>query len=181
MKKLIYEHAFDFDIDVEVRPYSKYVAASEMYGIPIPDGDLMPETKDELPTDQMIADYEDFIEAIEDLLQDHYGLILVYKSKSEDYSKYYNFLACDKDGVVLFRFRLRLRVSTHDAHRTKQSQKHKKEEEHSEKLLELLDGRPLPKAYPKTVIVNRKTFTSYEEAFVTIDNDVKRWINVMIR
>lgn len=29
MKKLIYGHAFDFDIDVEVRSYSKYVAASD--------------------------------------------------------------------------------------------------------------------------------------------------------
>ena len=108
-------------------------------------------------------------------------MILVYKSKSEDYSKYYNFLACDTNGNVLFKFRLRFRVSTHTAHRTKQSQKHKKEEETSETLLKLLNGRPLPKSYPKTVIVNRKTFTSYEEAFVTIDNDVKNWIEVMTR
>ena len=64
MKKMIKDNIFEFNIDVEIGPYSPYIAASEMYGIHIPNGELMPDVKDELPTEQMVADYEDFIEAI---------------------------------------------------------------------------------------------------------------------
>lgn len=181
MEKFISDDVYVFNIDCIIDPYAPYIAASELHGIHIPDGELMSGIRGDIPSEQMVADYEDFIEAVEDLLQDYYGLILVYKSKSVDYSKYYNFLACDESGNALFRIRLRLRISNHNPRRSKESQKHKKEEKESEKLLNLLNGRPMPKAYPKSIIVNSTEFNSYEEAFKYIDSEVVRWIDVMTK
>lgn len=174
-----------FEITVNIAP--KYntgeIAAATHKGIEIPDGEVISGLKNAIITDQIENDYNTFIESVEDLLTEYYGLILIYQSKSANYSHYYSFLAKDKEsGKVYFRFRLRLRISNHPAVRSKASQKHKSEETNTEKYKELTQRIAKdPRPYTKSIVVNKEIYNSYEEAFVDIDEQVSNWIEIMMK
>ena len=161
-----------FNIEVILYPrvssIEQGVAASTYRGRNIPDGPLMPADKNIKVSEQQIIDYETFIQDIEDMLQEHHELKLVYQNKSEDYSNYYSFLAMDNKGNTLFRFRLRLRVSTHDPRRSSAQKAQIAEEEKA--VNEYLKGKKKkPDKMTKIIVVNDETeYDSYLDAFVDI-------------
>lgn len=179
------EFPIDFNIEVVLFPKNRTgiipVAASEYKGYQIPDGPLMPADKNAKISQQQIIDYETFIEDIEDMLKEHHDLKLVYQNKSEDYSNYYSFLALDDAGNLLFRFRLRLRVSTHDPRRSSAQKAQIAEEEKA--VSEYLKGRKKkPDKMTKIIVVNDESeYDSYFDAFVDICDIVDDAIEKMRR
>lgn len=175
----------DFNIEVILFPKDKTtvmpVAAAEYMGYQIPEGPLMPADKNVKISQQQIIDYETFIEDIEDMLKEHHELKLVYQNKSEDYSNYYSFLALDDAGNLLFRFRLRLRVSTHDPRRSSAQKAQIAEEEKA--VSEYLNGRKKkPDKMTKIIVVNDESeYDSYLDAFVDICDIVEDAIEKMRR
>ena len=173
----------EFDIDITIIPkYTTEEIKSAMYkGFEIPDGEVISGIKGAIITDQIESDYNAFIESVEDLLKEYYNLKLFYENSSPDYSHYYSFLAQNKvTNEVYFKFRLRLRISNHDPHRSKQSQQHKKEETQTEEYKRLTkDISKDPKPYTKNIVVNKEIYDSYEDAFIDIDEKVEGWIEKM--
>lgn len=175
----------EFEICVDIIPkYTTQEVMAAMYkGYNIPDGEVISGLRSAIITDKIEIDYEAFIESLEDLLTEYYGLELFYKNRSDDYSHYYSFLAKDKDsGKIYFKLRLRLRISNHDPHRSDASQKHKKEETETERYKELTkDAAKDPKPYTKVITVNKEQFSNYEEAFIALDNEIAKWVEIMKR
>lgn len=173
----------EFDIEVNIIPkYTTDEIKSAMYkGFEIPDGEVISGIKNAIITDQIEADYNAFIESVEDLLMEYYGLELFYENVSPDYSHYYSFLAKDKaTGEVYFRFRLRFRISNHPAHKSGASQKHKREETKTDRYKELTkDISKDPRPYSKSITVNKELYSSYEAAFIDIDKQVEEWVTTM--
>ena len=145
------------------------VAAATYRGFSVPDGPVIDGTKGVVLSAQVIADYEAFIVSIEDLCTEYYGLKIIYQNASEDYSHYYSFLATDDEGNVKLKFRLRLRVSNHPAHRSKLSQKHKKEETQSPEYKKYVVGKP-PQPLFRQILVNNQEYSNYVQAFADICN-----------
>ena len=117
-------------------------------------------------TDEMVSDFEDFMEAVELFCEENCGLVGVYKNVSDDHSHYYNYLAkADNDNIIID-FKLKLRITNHNAKRTKQQKHNKKSENNSKVLNNLLTVDEIKnlKTIPKTFIVNNKKFNSYVEA-----------------
>ena len=50
----------------------------------------------------MIDDFESFMETVESICEENYGLIGVYKNVSDDHSHYYNYLATDGEGNTTY-------------------------------------------------------------------------------
>ena len=171
---------FDMVVDV-IFDNNPYIAAATYKGLYVPDGELISGDKDaELPA-EVVADYNAFVVSVEDLCIDYYGLELTYLNFSEDLSNYYNFIAKDQNGNPVLKFRLRLRVSNHPAHRTKSRQHNKKEEETSEELLRFTKGKELKK-YTIDFVVNNKTkYESYLDAFIELDNRIARAVEVLTK
>ena len=176
---MISENILNFDIEVLIDQDTSIL--SSMYkGIQIPDGEVIPGQKDAIISEQVLADYDSFVESIEDLLIDVYNLELTYYDNSENNSNYYNFLAKDKSGIVKIKIRLRLRISNHKAHRSEMSQKHKSEELNSPELIKYTNKRStIP--YAKNVIVNDESYNSYLDAVIDIDEKIQHWVDVMTR
>lgn len=159
------------------------VAASEhLPKNPLPSGPVISKDRNRI-TQRMIDDFESFMDNIEWLCEETYGLIGTYKNVSEDHSHYYNYLAADEDGNIIVKFRLRLRISNHKAKRTEQQQRNKKEETESARLKELLTDEQIKKlrSYAKLITVNDEEYSSYEDAFDDIDNIVGDAVEVMTR
>lgn len=160
------------------------VVASKYEGYSIPDGSLMPGNKDAEISEQEKADYNAFIETVEDLLTDHCDLEIVYQDQPTEYSHYYSFFAKDGD-KVLFKFRVRLRLSNQGPHRTNAQQANKAKEK--KQVQQWLDGRPdydgkvSPTPLTYVIIINDQNtkFHDYTEAFMYIYNEVERWIKIM--
>lgn len=129
----------------------------------------------------MINDFEAFVEDAEDLCEHRHDLILTYKNVSDYNSHYYNYLATDKEGNVIAKIRLRLRIADHDPKRSKEQKQHKKEELDSGKLNELLTKEQIKDltSYTKIITVNDSKYDSYEEAFSDVYNILERAVNVM--
>lgn len=173
----------DFNIEVILYPNGTTatmpVAAAEYKGYQIPEGSFMPADKKVKPSEQQIIDYRTFIQDIESMLSDHHELQLIYKNKSANYSNYYSFLALNDKGEPVFRFRLRLRVSTHDPHRTKEQQKEEVKEEKA--VARYLNGKK-PQKMTKIIIVNDESeYIDYLDAFVAICDVVDHAVEVMRR
>lgn len=181
IKNTTIKFPYEFDIEVVVELDSEYVAASEYKEFHLPDGPLISSDRTKVVTDQMEQDYEDFIEAVTSLLEDRYHMLVVIHDSYPDYSNYYNVLARDSDGNLLFKFRLKLRISTHKAKRSHGSQKHKKDETKVPEWNEVLNGKPMPEIYPKTIFVNSEQFETYEQAFMRIEDVVEHCLEVMTR
>lgn len=166
---------FTVDVVYSFDLSSGEIAASDYTG---PRGPVIHGDKGAYIDEQEEADYWAFIETIEDLLEEHHELKLIYKSQSEDYSKYYSFLAKDARGDTLFRFRLRLRVSNHTPHSTKQQKANKAAEK---KAIEpYLNGKK-PETLTKIIIVNDKKYSDYLDAYMYIRDEVDKWIKIMQR
>lgn len=185
--KVLKNNTFPYDFNIEVILYPKIfsgeqgVAASTYRGYEIPDGEMMPANKKIKPSAQQIIDYNTFIKDVEDMLEDHHELKLVYQNKSEDYSNYYSFFALDNKGNTLFRFRLRLRVSTHNLKRSSEQKKNIAKEEAVVREL-LKDTNKKPIKMTKIIIVNDNSeYDSYFDAFVDICDIVDDAIEKMRR
>lgn len=173
---------FDIEYIVEIvypeGNENKQIAAVSYKGIEIPDGELLPAEKDVLIDSQVLADYHSFIECIEDLIIDVYELEIYYRNDSPYNSFYFGVLAKNSDETIILDFDLTLRVSTHDAHRTKESQHYKKEKKAALKKI-AHTKKPTPITY--SVIVNREEFDNYLDAFVAIDDKIKHAVEMMER
>lgn len=185
MKKLI-KPTLPIEFNIEVILYPKTVdnqsnvAAATYRGYEIPDGPLMPADKNIQVSEQQIIDYETFIEDVEDMLKERHELKLIYENKSKDYSNYYTFLAVDENGNPYFRFRLRLRVSTHDPRRSSAQKAEIAKEEQA--VEEYLKGKKKPNKMTKIIVVNDESeYDSYLDAFVDICNIVDKAIEKMRR
>ena len=154
---------------------SSNIAASEYVG---PRGPVISGDKGAIIDEQEEADYWAFIETIEDLLEGHHELQLIYKSQSEDYSKYYSFLAKDDAGNVLFNFRLRLRISNHAPHSTQHQKANKAAEKRA--VAPYLKGHK-PDILTKIIVVNNHKYTDYLDAYMYIKKEVDRWVKIMQR
>ena len=175
----------EFDINVEIIP--KYTAeemksAMNNRGEP-PDVEVISGLKAAIITYKIEPDYEAFIESVEDLLTEYYGLELFYMHKPDGHSKYYSFLAKDKtSSKVYFEFRLRLDILNHPANRTGAFQKHNIEAADTERNMELTeDVSKDPRPYSIRVTVNNAQFDSYETAFVDTDEKIMKWIEEISR
>lgn len=127
-------------------------------------------------SDQEIADYESFVETIEDLLVEYYDFEIVYSSESKYLSHYYVLLAKDNDGNIIFKFRLKLRVSNHLAKRTPNQKKRKAEERKA--VSSYLKGKKV-KPMNKDMIVNNTKYSSYYDAYVHIDDEIQKALKIM--
>lgn len=154
------------------------IAASTYKGFDIPEGPLLPADKDAAIDTQALDDYHSFVESVEGLLTQYYGLELYYKNDSEYNSFYYGMLAKNADGSILFDFDFTLRVSTHPAKRSKESQKAKKEQE--AQLKQITNG-DLTRPLRLSVVVNDKRFKDYMSAYLFIDKQVQSKIAIMKR
>ena len=155
------------------------VAAATYKGHEIPEGKLPPADKDAIVNSQVWSDYQSFIETVEDFLE-YYNLDIYYKNNSDYNSFYWSALAKDDNGNDLFDFTIRLRVSTHPAHRTKQSQQNKKQEkEELAKLAKKKRVNPLP----IIITINDKStkFENYMDAIVYIDTALEHALDIMTR
>lgn len=149
---------------------------------PLPSGSVISKDKERI-TQRMIDDFDSFMDNIESLCEEIYGLIGTYKNVSDDHSYYYNYLATDEEGNIIVRFRLRLRISNHRAKRTEQQQRNKKEELESARLKELLTDSQIKNltSYAKLITVNDAEYDSYEDAFDDIDQIIGNAVEVMTR
>lgn len=185
MKKLL-RTTSPIKFDIEVILYPKFadnssgIAASTYRGYDLPDGALMPADKNIKISEQQIIDYETFIADVEDMLKNKHELKLIYQNKSADYSNYYTFLAVDNMGNPYFRFRLRLRVSTHDPRRSSAQKLEIAKEEKA--VQEYLKGRKKPDKMTKIIVVNDESeYDNYLDAFVDICDIVDTAIEKMQR
>lgn len=168
-----------FNIDLTSDTADGSVAAATYRGIDIPEGKLPPADKNAIMNSQVYRDYRSFIDAVEEMLID-YNFNIYYRNESEYDSFYWSGLAKDDNGNNLVDFTVRLRVSTHDAHRTKESQQNKKEEK---RLLKKLSGGRRVTPLPINVVVNDEStdFKSYLDAIVYIDERIERAYEIMTR
>lgn len=165
--------------DVQIDDNSNDVAAATYKGHEIPEGELPPADKNAVVDSQVWQDYQDVIEVIEDLIEDH-NLNIYYTNESDYHSFYWSALAKDSKGNSLMRFTVRIRVSTHDAHRTKESQENKKKERSA--LRKLTEGKRVT-PMPITVVVNNesKQFQSYMDVVVYVDEKLDHALKIMTR
>lgn len=166
---------FTVDVIYSLKEDTSAIAASAYTG---PRGPVISGDKNAEIDAQEEADYWAFIETIEDLLEEHHELKLVYKSQSEDFSKYYSFLAQDALGNTLFKFRLRLRISNHVSHSTKRQKANKAAERKA--VAPYLNGKK-PETLTKIVVVNNNKYNDYLDAYMYIREEVARWIKIMQR
>ena len=167
---------FDIEIILDVYPYGDLIAASEYKGYMFPDGELPPAGDDVEWSEQITADYNDFLETLEDLLTDYYGFHVYYHNLSKDHSKYLGMLAKDDKGKLILNFNFTFRVSNHDPHRSKESQYNKKKAK--QELAKITKGKRL-KPTNLCVIVNKEEFDSYDEAIAHIDRKVEYKLKFM--
>lgn len=175
--------SFDIVIDIIPKYTTEEVKAAMYKGFEIPDGEVISGIKGAIITDQILSDYNAFIESVEDLLMEYYGLKVFYTNQSDGHSQYYSFFAKDKNtGKIYFKFKLRLRISNHDPHRSKESQAHKKEDTKTDDYKKLMKGiKKDPRPYTQSIVANKEKYDSYETAFIEIDKNIEHWIDVMTK
>ena len=158
------------------------IAAATYKGLEIPEGSLMPSEKDAVIDSQTYANYASFVEAIVSLIEDTYGLTIYYENGSPYDSFYYGALATNSDGSFILKFTSSFRISNHEAHRSKESQDHKKEEREALKnIINVRDNNKLPRVLPVSIIVNDKTYDCYLDAIVDADRLIEHAVSIMNR
>ncbi len=168
----------NIEVEIEIPHPEGQVAAATYKGFNVPEGKLLPAEKDAIFDSQALEDYRAFIDSIEDLITDYYELNVFYKNNSPDNSFYFGMLAKDNNGNLLLDFDFTLRISTHPAHRTDQSQKHKKEKDAA--LAELTKGKKT-KPLRKYILVNDKQYDDYIEAYLAVDKMIESQVEIMKR
>ena len=131
-------------------------ASYDLSNLNLPNGEVISKHMNRI-TDEMVTDFEDFMEAVEIFCEENCELFGVYRNISDDHSHYYNYLATDGNDNIIVDFKLILRISNHRASRT---------ENDSEVLNDNLtvDEIKKLKTIPKDFIVNDEKFNSYVEA-----------------
>lgn len=148
-------------VEVEFSEDSKSIAASydsERFK----DSELPPAAKDALIDSQVLADYHAFVETLEDLITDYFGLQIYYKNDSPYNSFYFGVLAVDDEGNYILDCEAAIRISTHDTHRTPESEKHKVDQKNE--LKKLTKGKRL-QPVRRNIIINDHEFENYDEAY----------------
>ena len=175
-----YQSNLHFDVVVEIEYFddNDEIAASTYKGFYIPDGPVIPGLPEAVVDSKAVQDYSDFIESVQALITDYYKLKIYYKNTSKDYSNYFGILAKNKDGSIIIDFDFTLRISNHNAKRSKQSQKHKKEKN---KLLEDLTQGKTTKPIRKSIIVNNKEYSTYMQAYLVIDETIEEVATNMLK
>ena len=187
MKRYVYarEDNIDFNVDVVfdvALDYASSIAAASYKGFDIPDRPLMSSEKDAILDSQAYADYESFIESVKGIMTDYYGLKIYYENISPYGSFYYGALATNSDDSFILKFRVTFRISTHGAHRSDESQRHKKDEEAAvKKFTSISQNKRLPRVISKSIIVNDKEFESYFHAIEAVDTIIEDAVEVMER
>lgn len=169
-----------FNVELYTEEDRNQLAAATYKGVEVPEGDLPPADKKIIMNSQVYSDYISFIKSVEDLLTDYYDLTIYYKNESEYDSFYWGGLAKSDDGTFMLDFEVTLRVATHPAHRTKESQKEKKIQKQE---LAKVAGKKRVKTIRIDLVVNDESedFNSYIEAFAALDEKVERAVKVMTR
>lgn len=169
-----------FEVELMPDETGGQVAAATYEGIEIPEGELPPADKDVIMNSQVYSDYIAFIESVEDILVDYYELNIYYKNKSDYDSFYWGCLAKDDNGNLLFDFEVTLRVSTHPAHRTKESQNKKKVQKQE---LAKISSKKRVKNIRIDVVVNNESvdFDSYLDAIEYLDKRLEKAVEIMKR
>ena len=187
MKRYVYAKEDNVDLNIDVvfdvsLNYADGVAAATYKGFNVPDGPLMPSEKDAVIDSQAYADYESFIESVKSIITDYYGLKIYYENISPYGSFYYGALATNSDNSFILKFRVIFRISTHNAHRSDESQRHKKDEEAAvKKFTSISQNKRLPRVISKSIIVNDKEFESYFHAIEAVDTIIEDAVEVMER
>ena len=165
--------------DIELVDDTSTIAAVSYKGHIIPEGELPPADKNAIVNSQIWSDYQSFIEAVEDIIED-YDLDVYYKNNSDYSSFYWSALAKDSSGKDILDFTVRMRVSTHPAHKTKQSQENKKAEKAE---LAKIAGKKRVAPLPIIVVVNDESeeFMSYLDAIAYLDMAIAHAVEIMIR
>ena len=187
MKRYIHPITINIDVFVDhlllhVDDFSKITATIDRSEYNLPSRPIIVKDRNRVEG-WMINDFEAFVEDVEDLCEHRHGLILTYKNVSDYNSHYYNYLATDKEGNIITKIRLRLRIADHDPKRSKEQKKHKKEELNSERLNELLTKEQISDltTYTKIITVNDSIYDSYEDAFDDVNKILKHAVEVMRR
>lgn len=185
MKRYIHSDSINslehIDIVVEIEYFyngTDRIAASEYKGFYVPDGPIISGLPDAVLGSQALQDYADFIESVQDLMTDYYGLHIYYKNESKDHSFYFGSVIKDDAGNVIADFDFTLRVSNHDAHRSNESQHNKKERQ--SKLSEVTHGKKT-RPITRSIVVNDEKCKDYFEAYEKVDEVVSRAVEVMSR
>lgn len=165
-------------VEIEIPTSPTQVAAGTRTGQELPKGELLPSEKDVLISSQALEDYHSFIESVEDLISDYYGLDIYYKNDLPDNSWYFGFIAKNSDGTPVIDFEATIRVSNHPSHRSPESQANKQKQKAA--LKEYVGDIKL-KPIRKTILVNKDQFASYEEAYDAVDQLVEGVNKVLTR
>lgn len=178
-----------FILDIEVTTYSPILTSDSESEIAasseapnLPKRPVISKDKNKIKQ-WMIDDFASFVESVESLCEQKYKLVGTYKNASKDNSYYYNYLAQDDAGNIIIDCRLRLRISNHDAHSTKEQQHNKKSELNSERLHELLTQQQIDKLtpYAKVIVINDEIFDDYDEAYFHVVDVIDHAVKVMKR
>ena len=167
---------FDMEIVLDVYPYGDLIAAAEYKGYIISCRRQFTIRKYVEWSEQITADYNAFLETLEDLLTDYYELHVYYHNLSKDHSKYLGMLAQDDEGKLILKFNFIFRVSNHDPHKSKESQYNKKKAK--QELAKITKGKKL-RPTNLCVIVNNEEFDSYDDAVAYIDHNVEYKLKFM--
>ena len=179
MKRFVPSQPTHIVVDVEIEYYDPLpIAASEYKGFKIPDGPLISGIPGAIINSQAVADFDAFLESVEGLCTEYYGLEIYYKNMSATHSCYFGMLAKDGNGNILLDFDFNLRISNHDPHRSDASQKHKKERQAA--LDRIAQGKK-PRPITKIITVNAEEMDSYDEAYLAIDNIIEHTVSIMKR
>ena len=170
--EVVFEIGFEDDVEIAASTSGTYK------GVPVPNSELPSGLKDALNNSQVIADYMSFIESITELMEDYYNLKVYYTNTSDYLSGYFGALAKDDKGNFVLDVDISLRVSTHDPHRTEDSQKHKKERLKARK--DLVDDVKL-KPFTRDIRVNKETCRDYTEAYEKVDEAIVRAVEYSTR
>ena len=185
MKKYIKNNVYVIDVEVTAYhplfSFMEDIAASrDLSKYEIPTGPVIAKDKKRI-TDRMEIEFESCMITVEDFCQENLGLIGTYKNVSQDNSYYYNYLATDEDHNIIIDYRMRLRISNHPASSTPEQRQHKKNEEKSPKLNDLLTYEQIKKLrkYYVNIIVNDETFDTWGKAINGILDDIEAAVEVM--
>ena len=166
-------------LDVDTSDF-KIASTIDLSKYKLPKGRVIAKEKHRI-TQRMIEEFEEFMEFVEDYCEYTCKLIGTYKNVSNDHSHYYNYLATTDSGEIIIDYRLRLRISNHEPHSTKQQKANKKKELESEILHKLFDEQEIGKltSYPKIITINDEKYKDYKEAMEEVVEIIDEAVKVM--
>lgn len=165
-------------VEVEFLNTSESVAASYS-SERFKNSELPPAEKDALMNSQVFADYAAFVETIEDLITDYFGLNIYYKNDNAIYNSFYfGVLAVDDNENYILDCEAVIRISTHYQHKTPASEEAKAKQK--AKLKEVTNGARL-QPVRKNILINDKSFSNYDDAYEFIFPIIERVATVLNR